>query len=156
MVLLKSSHFRCFLLLRHFVLKFVSPGYNGISIVTLKCIAKARKFLCSMKLEPLFSQFSDYLSSFFLGRELDSASRALFFAACAEHHTIIRIFHDRLLFPLVLFRFVHVECAVVYAFTAAYAFFIVDCWTPRYLASRNTVICFFRHSFSSPSSSCPV
>jgi len=28
------------------VLKFVSPGYNGISIVTLKCIAKARKFLC--------------------------------------------------------------------------------------------------------------
>ena len=44
LVLVKSSHFRCFLLLRHFVLKFLSPKYNGIFIVTLKCIAKARMF----------------------------------------------------------------------------------------------------------------
>jgi hypothetical protein len=163
MVLLRSSHFRCFLLLRHFVLKFVSPRYNGISRVTLKCIAKARKFLCglphvefwcSAELWPLFSQFSDYLSSFFLRREFDGAGRALFFAACAEHYTIIGIFYDRSLFSLILFKLVRAECAVVYAFSAADAFFIINCRMPRYLASRNTMICFFRH-FSSPLG-CPV
>jgi len=103
-----------------------------------------------------FLQFFDYLSGFFFGREFDGSDRALFFTACAENYTIIRIFYDRHLFSFFLFKFVRAERAILYAFSAAYAFFIVDCWTPRYLASRNTVICFFRHSFSSPSSSCPV
>ena len=67
--------------------------------------------------------------------------------ACTEHYTIIRILHDRSLFSLVLFEFVHAEFTVVYAFSAADAFFIVYCGVPGYLASMNTVICFFRHSF---------
>jgi len=45
LMFLSSSHLRCFLLLRHFVLKFVPPRYNGISTVTLKCIAYSRIFL---------------------------------------------------------------------------------------------------------------
>ena len=94
-----------------------------------------------------FLQFSDYLSSFFLGREFDSAGRALFFTACTEHYTIIRILHDRSLFSLVLFKLVRAELTVVYAFSAADAFFIVYCWTPRYLSSRDSVACFFRQFF---------
>jgi hypothetical protein len=39
----KSSHRMCFLLLRHFALKSISPEYNGIFTVTLKCIALKRK-----------------------------------------------------------------------------------------------------------------
>jgi len=93
-------------------------------------------------------QFSDYLSGFFLGREFDGACRALFFAARAEHYTIVRIFYDRLLFSLVLFKLEHAERAILYAFSAADAFFIVDCWTPRYLASRNTSVCFLIHFLS--------
>jgi hypothetical protein len=82
-------------------------------------------------------QFSDYFSGFFFGREFDGAGRALFFAAGAEHHTIIGIFYDRSLFSLFLFKFVRAKFTVIYAFSAAYAFFIVYCWIPRYLASRN-------------------
>jgi hypothetical protein len=36
--------------------------------------------------------------------------------------------------------------AKIYAFSAAYAFFIVNFRTPRYLASGNTMIGFFCHS----------
>jgi len=94
-----------------------------------------------------FLQFFDYLSGFFFGREFDSAGRALFFTACKEHYTIIGIFYGRSRFSLVLFKLVRAERTVVYAFSAADAFFIVYCWIPRYLASMNTMICFFRHSF---------
>jgi hypothetical protein len=103
-----------------------------------------------MNLSFCFLQFFDYLSGFFFGREFDSASRALFFAACTEHYTIIGIFYDRSRFSLILFKLVRAELTVVYAFSAADAFFIVYCRVPRYLASRNTMICFFRHSFFSP------
>jgi hypothetical protein len=40
----RSSQFKCFLLLLHFVLKFAPPRYNGISTVTLKCIANEQGF----------------------------------------------------------------------------------------------------------------
>ena len=94
-----------------------------------------------------FLQFSDYLSDFFFGREFDGAGRASFFAACAEHHAIVKIFHDSFLSSFFRFEFVHSEFAVVYAFSAADAFLIVDCWTPMYLASRNAMICFFSQLF---------
>jgi DNA-binding transcriptional ArsR family regulator len=98
-----------------------------------------------MTLSFCFLQFLDYLSSFFLGREFDSASRALFFTACTEHYTIIRILHDSSLCSLVPFKLVRAELTVVYAFSATDAFFIINCRVPRYLASWNTVICFSAH-----------
>ncbi len=56
---LKSSQFRCFLLLLHFVLNFAPPRYNGISTVTLKCIANGRGvFLWLTSLE--FSCLQDF------------------------------------------------------------------------------------------------
>jgi hypothetical protein len=75
----------------------------------------------------------------------DSAGRALLLATRAEHDAVVKIFDDRPLFSVFLFEFEHAKFAVVYAFSAAYAFFVVDCWTPRYLVSGNTVICFLAH-----------
>jgi len=40
----RSSHRKCLGLLLHLVLNFASPRYNGISNVTLKCIAKPHGF----------------------------------------------------------------------------------------------------------------
>jgi hypothetical protein len=76
----------------------------------------------------------------------DGAGRAYVFASRAEHYARIRIFYDSSLFSMFLFKFERAECTVVHAFSAADAFFIVYCWVPRYLASGNTVICFFRYS----------
>jgi hypothetical protein len=80
----------------------------------------------------------------------DSAGWALLFAARAEHNAVVKIFDYRPLFPFFFFEFVRPEFAVVYAFSAADAFFVVYCWTPRYLASGDAVICFFSHALSLP------
>lgn len=106
-----------------------------------------RLTLRKTQLSFIFSQFFDYFSCLFFRRVLDGAGRALFVTACTEHYTIIRIFYDRFLFSLVLFKFVHAKFAVVYACSTGGAFVIVYCWIPRYLVSRNSMICFFSHSF---------
>jgi hypothetical protein len=67
----------------------------------------------------------------------NGACRALFFAACAENYTSVGVFHDGLLFSVVLYEFVGAKSAVFYAFSTADAFIIVYFWMPRYLASRN-------------------
>ena len=62
--LARSSHFKCFLLLFHFVLNFTSPKYKGISNVTIKCIATSWSFfllfpdfwtLCSVMLGAVYT-----------------------------------------------------------------------------------------------------
>ena len=73
----------------------------------------------------------------------DGASRTNIFAASAKHYASARIFYNGSLFSLYFFGCESFYVAKVYAFSAAYAFFIVDFWTPRYLVSGNTVICFF-------------
>ena len=77
----------------------------------------------------------------------DGFAGALVFAACAEDDAVVGVFDDGAFFAVFFFPSERAECAVVYAFSAADAFFIVYCWIPRYLASMNTMICFFRHSF---------
>src|SRR5450759_354716 len=91
------------------------------------------------------TQFSNYLSSFYFRRVFDGSSRAYSITTSTEYYTIVWIFHDRPLFALILFKFVCAEFAVVYAFSAADAFFIVYCWIPGYLASGNSVPSFLRH-----------
>jgi hypothetical protein len=92
----------------------------------------------------------DWLSRSFLAREFDSSHSTLFFAAGAENHIVVRIFDQRSFLFFFFFKFEYAEFAVVYACSADDAFFIVYYWAPMYLASRNTMIFFFRHSFSSP------
>jgi len=59
---LKSSQSRCFLLLLHFVLNFAPPRYNGISTVTLKCIANGRGFFLWLTSVGVFVPAGLYLS----------------------------------------------------------------------------------------------
>ena len=91
-----------------------------------------------------FFQFPYYFSCLCFRGMRDSTGRALLFAARAEHDAVVKIFDHRPLFPFFFFEFVRPEFAVVYAFSAMRAFFIVNCWTPRYLASRNFVVRFLR------------
>jgi hypothetical protein len=70
----------------------------------------------------------------------DCASGAYVFAASAKHYASVRIFYNGSLFSLYFFGCESFYVAKVYAFSAAYAFFIVDFWTPWYLVSGNTMI----------------
>ena len=77
----------------------------------------------------------------------DGASRTNIFAASAKHYTSVRVFYDSYLFSFFFFKCKRFHVAVLYAFSAAYAFVIVYCWSPGYFVSRNTVICFFLARF---------
>ncbi len=70
-------------------------------------------------------------------------SGALFFATGAEDHAIVGVLYHCFLFSVFFLEFVDAEFAVVYAFSAAEAFFVVYCWVPGYLVSGDAVECFF-------------
>ena len=73
----------------------------------------------------------------------DGASRTLRIAACAEDDAVVGVFDDRTLLTVFLFELVYAEGAIVDAFAAVYAFFVVYFWSPRDFASWDAVICFF-------------
>ena len=77
----------------------------------------------------------------------DGASRADVFAASTKYYTTVGVLYDCSLLFFFFFGYENFHVAKIYAFSAACAIFVVYCWIPRYLASRNTVMDFFGHSF---------
>ena len=93
------------------------------------------------------SQVLDYLTGFFFRRMFDGAGRAYSVTARTEHYAVVWVFHDGPFFSVFFFKFVRAQCAVVHAFTAADAFFVVYCGVPGDFVSGNSVPSFFRHLF---------
>ena len=75
----------------------------------------------------------------------DSANWALGFAARAQNHAVVRVFHYWLLFAVFFFKLVGAKLAVIYAFSATDALFIINYGIPRNFASGNSFVCFFCH-----------
>jgi hypothetical protein len=72
----------------------------------------------------------------------DGSSGALGLTAFAENYAAMGLFYYGAFFSVFVFKFEHAHVTVFDAFSAAYAFFVVYCWTPRYLFSGNTVVFF--------------
>jgi hypothetical protein len=55
----------------------------------------------------------------------DGAGRAYSITTSTEYYAIVWVFHDWSFFAIIFFKFVCAEFAVIHAFSAADAFFIV-------------------------------
>ncbi len=72
------------------------------------------------------------------------ANRADVFATSAENNAGVRRYYCFLL-AFFLFNFEGTHMAEIDAFTAGYAFIIVDFWIPRYFVTWDSFIIFFGH-----------
>jgi hypothetical protein len=77
----------------------------------------------------------------------DCSNWADIFAASTKNNALIRC-HCGFLFAVLLYDFEGLHVTEVYAFSAGYAFGVIDFWVPRYLIAGNLLIFFFWHFIS--------
>ena len=92
-----------------------------------------------------FLKIVNYFLGFLFRRMRNGPGRTNILTAPAKHHTSIQIFDHCFLFAFFFRKPKCLHVAKIHAFSAGNTFLIIDFWSPRYLTSWNSLVCFFRH-----------
>jgi hypothetical protein len=90
----------------------------------------------------------NYFLGFLFRRMGDGPDRTYILTPPAKHYTCVQVLNNCFLCTIFLFKPKRLHVTKVNAFSAGNAFLIIDFWSPRYLVSGYSLVCFFRHWFS--------